>query len=128
VIVAPYDGSYTPAAIVLPVIVEGVVSGRSAVMGLFVDPLAAQSVIAVSLVDGLGLTLFGEGAIIGSEGQPLSVPSYFATIWVEGRAHWLSVLGYGDTSYAGRDILDQLSITLDGSNQRLLVRLSSAEE
>jgi len=64
VIVAPYDGSYTPAAIVLPVIVEGVVSGRSAVMGLFVDPLAAQSVIAVSLVDGLGLTLFGEGAIV----------------------------------------------------------------
>jgi hypothetical protein len=67
--------------------------------------------------------LFGEGAIVGSDGQTLSVPSYFATIWVEDRAHWVCVLGYGDTSYAGRDVLHQLSVTLDGTNQRLLVNL-----
>jgi hypothetical protein len=96
-------------------------------MGLFVDPLAAQSVIAVSVVDNLGLTLFGEGTIIGSNGQSLSVPSYFATVWVEYRAHWLNVLGYGDTSYAGRDILDQLNVTLDGPNQRLVVNLEPSQ-
>jgi hypothetical protein len=50
-IVAPYDASYSPAAITLPVVIEGVVSGRSAVMGLFVDVLASQSIFAASVVD-----------------------------------------------------------------------------
>jgi hypothetical protein len=48
-------------------------------------------------------------------------PSYFATIWVGDRAYWTCALGYGETSYVGRDILDQLSVTLDGVSRRLLV-------
>jgi len=42
-IAASYDGSYVPPAIVLPVIVEGTVRGRSAVMGMCIDVLAARS-------------------------------------------------------------------------------------
>jgi hypothetical protein len=117
---APYDGGFWPAAIILPVVIEGAVSRRSAVMGMFVDVLAPRSVIALSIVDDLGLTLFGDGDVVGSDGQIASAPAYFATIWVGDRAHWTSALGYGDTSYVGRDILDQLSITLDGLRQQLL--------
>jgi hypothetical protein len=90
-------------------------------MGLFVDVLASQSIFAASVVDDLGLTLFGGGTVMGSNGQMVPAPSYFATIWVGGRAYWTCALGYGETSYVGRDILDQLSVTLDGVSRRLLV-------
>jgi hypothetical protein len=123
-IIAPYDGSYAPAAITLPVVIEGNVTGRSAVMGLFVDLLAARTVLAMSVVDDLGLTLFGEGQVSGSDGQLVEAPTYFATVWVGDRAYWTCALGYGDASYVGRDILDQLHITLDGSNRQLTASVS----
>ena len=126
-IIAPYDVAYAPAAIVLPVIIEADVSGRSAIMGLFVDVLATRSVLAASVVDDLGLTLFGLSSVTGADGGPgpFPVPLYFATIWVEDRAHWTCVLGHGDVSYVGRDVLDQLNIKLDGPNQRMLASLDA---
>ncbi len=48
-IVAPYDARRTPAAIVLPVVIEGAASGFSTIMGMEIDVLAERSVLAASI-------------------------------------------------------------------------------
>jgi hypothetical protein len=121
-IVAPYDGSLQPAGIVLPAVVKGEASGRSAVVGLYVDSITHRSVIAESVVRDLQLVECGLDEVLQPDGSILQVPLFVATIWVGNREYWTRVFGYGEASYVCRDVLDQLVVTLDGINQQLIVQ------
>lgn len=121
----PYDADYEPAA---PALTIGIGSPRSNVaqneVTALVDTGADVTMIPLSILRSSGGRVKEKGQLRGILGEPVIVNRYLITVYVAGYAiRGIRAVALKDNREAiiGRDVLNQLELTLNGPAQELWV-------
>ncbi len=116
----PYDATFEPPAAVLDIkIVNPFVQGQPSTSGRgLIDSGAFKSVIPQAWANKIGLLPITEIVTKGYDGKEQKQPASIANIAVNGRVfEYVEVLLVKrQTALIGRDLLNQLKLTLDGPN------------
>ena len=111
-----YDSVFLPPAPALQIEIRDPQAGSMQIVLAKLDTAADGSVIPIELVASLGLIDFDKVVTISFDGSEEEQLTYLVDIFVAGKAFTDIEVITSPLSYAliGRDILNQLIITLDG--------------
>ncbi|MEZ4865547.1 MAG: retroviral-like aspartic protease family protein [Caldilineaceae bacterium] len=113
-----YNTDYDPPAPFLPITVDGHDPTRSPItIAAFVDSGADGTMLPVDLLQAVGAEYEASVWLRGSTGKRQRMDSYTVTIHIETEtAHAISAVAMpaGSEALIGRDVLNQLVVTLHG--------------
>jgi predicted aspartyl protease len=117
----PYDRSFVPPA---PILVIGLARPGSLEMvavPMIVDSGADCTIVPASLARGIQLPTIDHIEIVGVGGTESSAPVHAALLQITRRQTLHRVVALGNEGIAGRDLLAQLVVILDGPLERMRV-------
>lgn len=123
----PYDGRYIPPAPVLPVRVGRPGAVPEVFLSALVDTGADISVLPQGLPARLGLPAVGRVSVAGVDGLSHSLPVYAAEVALDGYRKVVRAVGLGETPLIGRDLLNSITVRLDGPKAILEVELPRSD-
>lgn len=117
----PYSHEYDPAAPVLPVEIEHPYGAGGALIRALLDTGSDLTVLPADIVVQLRLPRVGTAAVAGFDGLPQMVTLCAAKIRIAGMIWLVKAAGYGAEALVGRDVLNRLSLQLNGPRELLRV-------
>lgn len=116
----PYDTSYDPPAPVVPVRISAPGSpDRGVALPALVDSGADVTVIPAAVAEAIGLPPIGQLRVAGVAGVVHGAVVYAAEVEINGVRRPAEVIGLGDQTLLGRNLLNQWVLVLDGPGLRL---------
>lgn len=116
----PYDTSYDPPAPVVPVRISAPGSpDRGVALPALVDSGADVTVIPAAVAAAIGLPPIGRLGVAGVAGVVHGAVVYAAEVEMNGVRRSAEVIGLGDQTVLGRNLLNQWVLVLDGPGLRL---------
>lgn len=119
----PYDKRYSPPAPVLAVRVGRPGTLPDVFLPALVDTGADISVLPEGLPARLGLPVVDRVSVVGVGGLPHPFPVYAAEVALNGYRKIIRAVSLGTTPLIGRDLLNSITVRLDGPGATLEVEL-----
>ena len=117
-----YDSSFEPPAPVVPVRIAGPAGGDSVLLPMLVDTGADCTLIPASVARQLGLPQADFVAVLGVAGGKWRAVMHAAILALGELSIAARVVALSHEAILGRDVLNQLRVTLDGPDRELSVR------
>jgi predicted aspartyl protease len=109
-----YDASLDPPGPVVPVRISGPVGEEAVMLPMLVDTGADCTLVPASIVRRLGLPQVDVVGLTGVGGARSRATVHAASVELGG-AHLIArVVAFADEAILGRDVLNQVVVTLDG--------------
>lgn len=109
-----YDTSLDPPAPVVPMTISGPSGEDAVLLPMLVDTGADCTVVPVAIARLLGLVRVDRIGLTGVGGASIMAPVHAASVTVLGLRVLARVVAFGDEAILGRDVLNQVVLTLDG--------------
>lgn len=109
-----YDAGLDPPAPVIPVRISSPVGDDAVMIPMLVDTGADGTLVPASVVRGLGLPRIDVTLLTGLGGAKEQATVHAAAIQLGGLRVLARVVAFADEAILGRDILNQVVVTLDG--------------
>jgi predicted aspartyl protease len=119
-----YDLEQLPPAPVLPIRLSAPLGEPSVLLVALIDTGADMTVVPRALARRLRLPVVGAVSVRGVAGSRSKCAVHAAAVEVDGHREIIEVLGLGKEALAGRNLLNQWILNLDGPHQRLHLRKS----
>lgn len=124
-----YDQSYSPSAPTIPITVDGNNPNHETITALaFVDSGADGTMIPIDLLEAVGAEYVNQIWLRGTAGGRQRLDTYSVTIHVETEsAYGINAVAtpVGSEPLIGRDVLNQLILTLNGIAEVTEVQLTN---
>jgi predicted aspartyl protease len=109
-----YDRTYDPPAPVIQIVVR-TAHGVSTPLPAFVDSGADGTIIPLAVLEQIGARYIDKRNLIGVTGLGQTVGLYPVQIQIgEDVIYGIAAAGYGDEIVLGRDVLNQVTVILEG--------------
>lgn len=109
-----YDASLDPPAPVVPVRISGPVGDEAVMLPMLVDTGADCTLVPAPIVRQLGLPQIDVIGVTGVGGARKRATVHAASVELGGLRVLARIVAFADEAILGRDILNQIVVTLDG--------------
>lgn len=109
-----YDASFDPPAPVVPVRISRPTGDEAVMLPMLVDTGADGTLVPASVVHRLGLPRIDVTGISGLGGAKERATVHAASVELGGLRVLARIVAFADEAILGRDVLNQIVITLDG--------------
>ena len=117
-----YDQGRHPPAPVLPLHVGSPESDEDVLVASLVDSGADCTLVPAAIVRRLALPFVGRLLLVGVGGQTRPAPVYAARVRLAGLSCLARVIAFDGEAIIGRDLLNRVTVLLDGPRLALSVR------